>query len=187
MVGLVIMHPRAELVGKTFFHLTVVAAAPRTKKLKCAFGSGPKWKCRCVCGKYRTVTSSMLLRGKAKSCRCKNFTNAIHGNKKYSITESDYRAKAAQIKAGATFKGQTFAITLEHASALVSSACHYCGSLPSIKFRNTLTNGIDRVDSRSGYCDGNVVPCCKFCNFAKNDRSQKDFLDWIEKLVRFNK
>jgi hypothetical protein len=30
------------------------------------------------------------------------------------------------------------------------------------------------------------VPCCKFCNFAKNDSSHKNFVDWIERLVIFN-
>jgi len=40
-------------------------------------------------------------------------------------------------------------------------------------------NGIDRLDSSKGHVIDNVVPCCKWCNYAKRERSYKDFLDWV--------
>jgi len=46
-------------------------------------------------------------------------------------------------------------------------------------------SGIDRLDSSKGYEPGNVVPCCKQCNWAKNDIAYDKFLEWIER-VHFN-
>ena len=129
----------------------------------------------------------MLTSGIAKSCGCKNFTGAEHGNRKYNQEMSDYRAKAASIKAGAHHRKIKFGLTLKYAAALVSQNCHYCGAAPAVIFRKTKTNGIDRIDSSLGYVKTNVVPCCKFCNFAKNNCSHKNFIDWIDRLVTFNK
>jgi hypothetical protein len=42
-------------------------------------------------------------------------------------------------------------------------------------------NGLDRVDNGKGYEIDNVVPCCKECNYAKCDRTQKDFVNWVKK------
>lgn len=62
--------------------------------------------------------------------------------------------------------------------------CFYCDSEPSnmISQYGFKYNGLDRVDSSKGYSLSNVVTCCKICNRAKSDLSQKDFYDWIEKL-----
>jgi hypothetical protein len=43
-------------------------------------------------------------------------------------------------------------------------------------------SGIDRVDSNKGYTIDNCVPCCKTCNLAKAELSQRDFLDWVRKV-----
>lgn len=180
------MHPKAQLEGKTFGHLTVIKEVPKKLRNKRFGYNCVQWKCKCSCGKYRIVTSSMLTKGISKSCGCQNFVGIIHGNRKYDQELSDYRAKAATIKAGARHRKIKFDLTLEHSAKLVSQKCHYCGSEPSEVFRKTKTNGIDRIDSSLGYIKNNVVPCCKFCNFAKNDSSHKDFVDWIKRLVIFN-
>ena len=46
-------------------------------------------------------------------------------------------------------------------------------------------NGLDRVDNKLPHTPENCVPCCAKCNTAKNDRSQKDFLDWAERAYQF--
>lgn len=46
-------------------------------------------------------------------------------------------------------------------------------------------NGLDRRDNAQGYTLENTVPCCKFCNFAKNVYSEEDFIGWINRLVKF--
>jgi len=68
---------------------------------------------------------------------------------------------------------------LEAAKILVSD-CHYCGSKPNPY------NGIDRVDNKISYEIGNVVPCCKTCNFAKHTMSESEFFDWISRVSKHN-
>lgn len=43
---------------------------------------------------------------------------------------------------------------------------------------------IDRIDSTKDYSIDNVVPCCKFCNWAKSDLKQKDFYDWVQRVSK---
>jgi hypothetical protein len=43
-------------------------------------------------------------------------------------------------------------------------------------------NGIDRIDSSIGYVEGNIVPCCKACNMAKNTMGQDEFMLWVERV-----
>ena len=47
-------------------------------------------------------------------------------------------------------------------------------------------NGIDRIDSSKGYTVENSVPCCKYCNTAKNTMSVDEFLKWIGRVYKFN-
>ena len=43
------------------------------------------------------------------------------------------------------------------------------------------SNGIDRVNNNLGYSKSNCVACCTFCNYAKSDHSQEEFIFWIQK------
>ncbi len=43
-------------------------------------------------------------------------------------------------------------------------------------------NGVDRIDSKRGYVKGNVIPCCKHCNTAKNSLTQNQFRDLVTKI-----
>ncbi len=45
-----------------------------------------------------------------------------------------------------------------------------------------LVNGIDRINSNIGYIEGNIVPCCKHCNSAKNTMTESEFKEWIVRL-----
>lgn len=62
---------------------------------------------------------------------------------------------------------------------LISSPCAYCGEI-----MNNF-NGLDRVDSSKEYTIDNVVPCCKYCNWAKNDLSVKEFKEHINKIHHY--
>lgn len=46
-------------------------------------------------------------------------------------------------------------------------------------------NGIDRIDSSKGHTADNVVPCCKYCNFGKGKLSFEEFVDWIERIKKY--
>jgi hypothetical protein len=80
--------------------------------------------------------------------------------------------------------------------------CHYCNTKPSNfynRYRDkkaTLQtkeigsfyyNGLDRIDSNLSHNKDNVVPCCKYCNFAKGKLSIKEFYDWISRIQKYQK
>jgi hypothetical protein len=78
--------------------------------------------------------------------------------------------------------------------------CFYCNSLPnnvfnraktdkkaSIKAKNEgnyIYNGIDRIDNSKGHTIDNIVPCCKYCNFAKSNLNIKEFYEWIDRVKK---
>lgn len=47
---------------------------------------------------------------------------------------------------------------------------------------NKKYQGIDRINNNLGYIEGNVIPCCSFCNYAKHIHTQEYFLSKISKI-----
>jgi len=43
-------------------------------------------------------------------------------------------------------------------------------------------NGIDRLDNNKSHTKDNIVPCCKYCNFAKGNLLLEDFNNWIIRI-----
>jgi hypothetical protein len=68
--------------------------------------------------------------------------------------------------------------------------CHYCGEGFSHTKRfykkDYYYNGIDRVDNNKGYTLDNCVPCCRWCNRAKSDMPQDEFLYWVNRVYNFS-
>lgn len=76
--------------------------------------------------------------------------------------------------------------------------CYYCGLQPSNKsnvivkkssFFTKLTSwfiysGLDRIDNSRVHDYDNVIPCCKYCNYAKRDLTLNEFYDWINRLQK---
>lgn len=54
--------------------------------------------------------------------------------------------------------------------------CYYCGSSAT---------GFDKIEPKNGYIKGNIVVCCKNCNFMKHTNSIQDFLNHVEKIHEF--
>jgi len=70
---------------------------------------------------------------------------------------------------------------------LTSLPCFYCDSPHSNLTRTKRGdciqhNGLDRVDNNKGYTIDNVVPCCRYCNFAKMDTDLKEWIFRIERI-----
>lgn len=70
-------------------------------------------------------------------------------------------------------------LSLDNFSQLFTAECFYCGSATN--------GGLDRVDNSRGYCNDNVVPCCKPCNYMKRDLTQADFLSHINKISTYGR
>jgi hypothetical protein len=64
--------------------------------------------------------------------------------------------------------------------AVLGARCHYCeGELPPAG------SALDRKDANVGYEPGNVVPCCRRCNGARNNYfSYEEFRDHIAPAIR---
>jgi hypothetical protein len=56
----------ADLVGRAFGRLTVIARAGSTDRAL----RRPLWRCRCSCGQERVVLGASLLAGRTRSCGC---------------------------------------------------------------------------------------------------------------------
>lgn len=146
------------------------------------------WKCICDCGNIKVIKGSSLRAAKGtKSCGClisermKNF-NLSRRIRLFKLLYYEYKSHAR-------VRNILFELTINDAEKLFKENCFYCGSQPSqIKRKKWkedreveyIHNGIDRIDSSKGYTLDNVVSCCKYCNFAKNNRSQLDFYKWID-------
>jgi len=74
-----------------------------------------------------------------------------------------------------------FEISQEEFNNLVKEPCHYCNIIQERGF-----NGIDRLDSNTGYVLDNCVSCCKTCNFMKCSLSADVFLKRIEHILTYN-
>jgi hypothetical protein len=79
-------------------------------------------------------------------------------------------------KKNAKYWGHCFKITKEEFMILWKKPCWYCGdSIESI--------GIDRQDNAIGYETGNLVPCCKPCNWAKNKMTPQQYIWQCKKVI----
>lgn len=72
--------------------------------------------------------------------------------------------------------GIEFAITKDEFMLFWQKPCFYCGDIVA-------TIGLDRVDNSRGYVLGNVVSCCKTCNFSKHALGRDEFIAHCEKVA----
>lgn len=119
-------------------------------------------------------------------------TRTILNNKPVENIPRHVRELYVDYKKMAKRKNHEFHLTKEEFGSLIFQNCFYCGSEPlnihhtegsATKYIDIKYNGIDRVDSNKGYTMDNVVPCCKWCNMAKNDRTVDEFYKWIKVLA----
>lgn len=130
----------------------------------------------CLCGKLTQIRLNNFNLKQTKSCGCRlarkhqksdyiypeylPYTSDNH--KKYN----DYlkRSKANKIQ---------FLLSLDEFESIYYKPCSYCSlDLP----------GIDRIDSNLGYEVGNIKSCCKYCNRAKHQETEAEFLTWLNRV-----
>lgn len=167
-----------DLTGQKFGKLTVISRGPN-------YGSSARFRCKCDCGNETLTFSRALRNGNTTSCGCNH--TLPKGDSAKNIVFSGYKEQAKR-------RGITFTLTLREVVSICELPCSYCGSNPSQKVVGVRTpcangdfvhNGIDRVDNSKGYENGNVVSCCKTCNFMKSTLEKEAFLDHIKKILLF--
>ena len=163
------------------------------------------WLCMCECGNEKIVVSDNLSSGKSNSCGCLKADFLARKGNQYGIHEDRekvlLKVQYSHLKRRDKSKGFVDTISFDVFSSLSKSPCKYCGLGYSKEIEDRLNeskkqkrlsdhilrcNGIDRVDSSKGYSVENSVPCCKFCNTAKNTMSENDFYKWVKMVYEFN-
>jgi hypothetical protein len=173
-----------NLAGQRFGRLVVIELTDQRRSRRRV------WKCICDCGNIVLKNSKLLLTGTTKSCGClyKGMKNNIYQN-----GESNFKALYNNYKGGAHSRGHIFDLSVEEFRKLVGGNCYYCGIEPKqiiSKVGNNgefLYNGIDRINSSSGYILNNCVSSCKECNFAKRALTEEEFLSMIKRIYNYRK
>ena len=95
-------------------------------------------------------------------------------NKGTGIGTNPIKIKLSTYRANAKRVGRQFEVTLEKMREILSTPCIYCGDK---------STGIDRIDNKKGYIEGNIAPCCGVCNHMKWNLSKQDFIERCKKIV----
>lgn len=99
---------------------------------------------------------------------------------------SSFNRLVRQYKANAAKRKLEFSIDVSLIKELTKTNCFYCGIEPLQKIGQSngyyLYNGIDRKNKDIGYTKDNCVPCCKICNRAKSNMTEKEWMEWISRL-----
>lgn len=190
------------LIGGKYGRLTVIEKSTKKDRHGSSF-----YTCKCDCGKIVTVPGNGLNIGSTKSCGCYN-RDRVAETHRLEIGESSLNKLELTYKTNAKNRRIPYSLTREQFRALISQNCHWCGEFPKPKnyFFNSVgiqtkldvteewanknwiyVNGIDRInnDTSVGYDVDNCAPCCEYCNRIKLDKTEKDFLEHIEKIHNF--
>lgn len=171
-----------DLTGQKFGRWTVIRRSfPNGNKKQ------PKWLCKCECGTEKTIIGQSLRVGTSRSCGCLNSEATSKRNRlEYGLAIK--RRIFGNYKRMAKKRGINFELNFKYFIELTQKDCKYCGrkqnNIRMEKKTNDifLYNGIDRIDNTKGYIIGNVVPCCKICNYAKHNLTLQEFKDWVGKI-----
>jgi hypothetical protein len=158
-------------------------------------------RCRCdKCDSEFTARKDHVVRKKnpVLSCGCNQWPTGRKANNAKPEGVASAKSVYNSYKNKCKRKGILFDITFKDFIKITSSNCYYCDSPPRHSYSETFKrgiraglkkvngtykyNGIDRIDSNGGYTKDNMNPCCRYCNFAKLDRTKEDFYLWVEKL-----
>jgi len=175
-----------DLKGCKFNRLEVLEFAGKNKYNRTI------WKCKCDCGKIRIVVGYELTGGHTKSCGCLSADLSRQRHRKEK-GQSGFTQAFLSYKKRAKKKNINFELTKEEFRHLTQLRCFYCNG--NFSNKRTLSNGnltqegiehgmytyngLDRLDNTKGYTLDNVVPCCKYCNRAKDTMSIETFKNWI--------
>lgn len=177
-----------DLIGKKFGRLTVTQRVyPNVKKWRIM------WLCECECGKEIIVDGGNLRNKHTKSCGClkKEYGEIIGKLNKLTFGLASIRQTIRTYKLNAKKRGLEYGLTDKQFEEITQKDCYYCGAKP--KTISTLNNGngdykyngIDRINNNKGYIIGNIVPCCRKCNRAKDISTLQEHKNWIKKSYNY--
>lgn len=181
---------KLNLIDQKFFRLTVIKRANSIK-------GRTYWECRCDCGVIKNIKTEELRGGGTKSCGCLNDEKrSLRAENMYS---KRIKYSAMEASARRVWKNNYSEIPYEEFYKISQNKCYYCNIEPSnnqniadkrssIRMKNNgnfIYNGLDRIDNSKLHSKENCVACCKYCNYAKRERSINEFKNWIVKIYNF--
>jgi len=173
-----------DISGMTFGWITVA------KRVKVNNISSACWEGTCICGKKVILKGSDLRSGRVLSCGCKR--PILVGNSKRK--NKPFISSAIEVFRQRYSDGD---LKIEQFISLSQMPCYYCGIL-NINSYNIFTksnieesringifdhNGLDRIIPTEKHNINNVVPCCKWCNEAKMNRSAEEFFEHRKRMA----
>jgi hypothetical protein len=186
---------KENLLGQKFARLLVIAEAePVGARRRSA------WLCQCDCGNTKVIKADELKSGDTKSCGCLNDEKRkerAHGLYAPLIKYHPSETSARKIWKRRYSDGE---LSFDDFMRLSQMNCHYCGAEPNMIFNaakedkkssqsakddgDFAYNGLDRTDSNRTHTLDNVVPCCKWCNYAKRERIVAEFEAWLKQAYQ---
>lgn len=186
---------KENLLGQKFARLLVTAEAePVGVKRRTA------WLCQCDCGSTKIITAEELKSGGTKSCGCLNQEKRVE--RASTMYGACVKFHPSETSARRVWKKRYSDgnIPFEDFLRLSQMDCHYCGAKPNNTQNAAMEdkkasqfakdngdfvyNGLDRIDSSLLHTLDNVVSCCKWCNYAKRERTAAEFEVWAEQLYQ---
>lgn len=171
-----IMPARLDLIGERFGRLVVSD-----------YVGNSLWLCVCDCGNSVNVKTNKLRSGNTKSCKC--YRNTLLAKERtLGSGYANFKEVLRHYIKEAKRRGYVFELSEESCHKIMKMDCYYCGIEPSQIYKHGdcfgdfVYNGMDRYDNTLGYIEGNVVPCCKDCNYAKRAMSVQEFENWIQRV-----
>lgn len=169
-----------DLTGKIFGRLEVIKLSKRIGKRNTRY-----WECKCDCGNIKTVSGGALRSGQTQSCGCYRY-EMIKKNNRIEESEAAFNSVYSSYRASARNRNLDFLIDKDMFRKYTSDNCFYCGLEPKQEQKSNngsyIHNGIDRINNDNGYVDGNIVTCCKTCNYAKHIMPQNEFFEWVRRV-----
>ncbi len=105
-------------------------------------------------------------------------------NKYYITKRREIHYKYMYTKKKSKERKLDFDLTEEQYINLVDNLCYYCQT----SYRKECGTGLDRIDNKKGYVNGNVLPCCGSCNKTRGDRfTVKETKVMIDALMEYRK
>jgi hypothetical protein len=182
-----------KFIGKKFNKLTILKIVGRDKKSQIIC------ECKCDCGNQKSFTFAHIKIGHTKSCGCLK-KEVMERVRKEQIArtgllpfgQSAKNTYFLSYKKSSQKRKIAFLLSKKQFEKLITQNCYFCNAKPSlIRKANhiskdyVIVNGIDRLDNSKGYELKNCVSCCSFCNYAKKELSQTEFLDKISEIFHF--
>ena len=151
-----------------------------------------RWEVECLLCKNNTKITTSAVK-KNNSCWCTRYLNKRKPlwswRKTPEGTNVDVNILISIYKKNAKKRWIDFNLWYSEFEELINKECIYCWDkneniLKKKGYMDFYYTWIDRIWNEKWYVTWNVVPCCSFCNKAKNNNSKEYFLN---KILKINK